>query len=91
MVLRLTNDEVDLMRNALLDLVRTLRSEESVHCGGASCAAIELCRKRLRLETLLEALEEQRIAMNRSTLPGRVETMPLRREVAPEQWPELVA
>jgi hypothetical protein len=60
MVLRLTNDEVALMRTALLDSVRSIREQERVRCGSASGAGIELCRKRLCLEALLDSLCEQK-------------------------------
>lgn len=91
MVLRVTNDEVELMRTALLDSVRSIRAEERVHCGGASRAGIELCRKRLRLEALLDAVDEQRSAMARAASAGRVETIHLRATPSPDRFPELAA
>jgi hypothetical protein len=90
MVLRLTNDELDLMRTALVDNIRSIRNEERVQCGGASCAAIELCRKRLRLEALLESVDEH-ARMVRSTPGARIQPMPLRRKLPPDFYPELVA
>ena len=89
MVLRLTNEETNLMKTALLDSIRAIREEERRRCGGASCAGIELCQKRLRLEALLDAVDEQyRTATSRAASGHRVETIPLR---STEYFPELVA
>lgn len=91
MVLRLTDEEMELMKTSLLDSVRSIRQEERVHCGGASCAGIELCQKRLLLEALLESVEEQRVETSARAASGdRVKTMPVRR-MAWSDTPELVA
>ena len=91
MVLRLKNDELDLMRAALLESIRDVRDDERVHCGGPSASGIELCRKRLRLEALLEAIDEQRASLAKAGSVTRVETIPLRRTGQPDGVPQLVA
>ena len=91
MVLRLTNEEIDLMKTTLLDSVRAIRQEERVKCAGPSCSGIQLCQKRLRLEALLETVDEQRAAVARAASANRIETIPLRRTSSPDYFPELVA
>ena len=56
MTLELNCEQANLMKTALLEYQRHLREQERLHCAGLSTTGIELCQKRLVLESLLTAV-----------------------------------
>ena len=52
MILRLTNNEVDLMKEALDAYARSLQAKARPMCAGYSADAITLCCRRLEAEAL---------------------------------------
>ena len=57
MTLELNNEQANLMKAALVEYQRSLRQQERMHCAGLSTTGIELCQKRLVLESLLTAVD----------------------------------
>lgn len=58
MVLKLTVDEMEIMKKALDQYCKALRTEARPHCAGRSALGIELCIQRINAETLLEQLNQ---------------------------------
>ena len=59
MGLKLNGEQIELMRTALLEYQREIRDQERYHCAGLSNVGIELCRKRLVLESILFEIDIQ--------------------------------
>ena len=57
MGLMLNGEQLQLMRTALLEYQRGVREQERYHCAGPSNVGIELCRRRLVLESILSEIE----------------------------------
>ena len=59
MGLTLNGEQLQMMRTALAEYQRGLRAQERYHCAGPSSVGIELCRRRLVLESILSEIERQ--------------------------------
>lgn len=59
MGLTLNGEQVELMRTALLEYQREIRDQERYHCAGPSSLGIELCRRRLVLDSILSEIDHQ--------------------------------
>jgi hypothetical protein len=58
MILRLSNEQVELMRTALRnEHAKVLQEFAHLHCVGYSPAGIELCQQRSRIDALLHQLD----------------------------------
>jgi hypothetical protein len=56
MTLTLSQQEFDLMQDALLEYSRSLRDQARPHCAGYSATGMDLCAKRLAIEALVDGL-----------------------------------
>ena len=56
MTLNLAKDELEVVRTALLDYAGKLRERAHQHCANYSPVGIDLCRTRIRVESLLDRL-----------------------------------
>ena len=75
MGLRLNGEQIELMRTALVEYQRGIRDQEKYHCSGPSSVGIELCRRRLVLESILSEIEHQNHAAAASYGGPRVESI----------------
>ena len=75
MGLRLNDEQIDLMRTALQEYQRGIRDQERYHCAGPSSVGIELCRRRLVLESILSEIDHQNQAAAAHYGGPRVETI----------------
>ena len=57
MILRLSENEFNLMQDALLAYSRSLRDQARPHCAGYSATGIDLCAKRLAIEALVDGFQ----------------------------------
>jgi hypothetical protein len=81
MILRLSNDELELMRTALRnEHARVLQEFAHLHCAGYSPAGIKLCQQRSRIEALLHNLDYRPAELSTVEAgPGAGEVVPIRR------------
>jgi hypothetical protein len=77
MTLRLTDEEIDLIRDALVAYTKILNEQARPHCAGYSTEGIALCCRRMNVETL--AVE---LAHRRSALPVTPDAMALQAGIA---------
>ena len=59
MGLTLNGEQIEMMRNALIEYQRGMRDQERYHCAGPSSVGIELCRRRAVLESILSEIDDQ--------------------------------
>jgi hypothetical protein len=79
MTLRLTVDELEAVRKALLnEHGRLVKYFADLHCTGYSAAAIQVCCERSRIEALLDRLEMPQVPVQAvaSTTSGRPSSLP---------------
>ena len=57
MVLKLTQQEIDITRTALILYSRTLNEQSRPHCAGYSTTGIDLCVRRMNVEALVYRME----------------------------------
>lgn len=62
LTLTLNQEQTELMRSALLEYQRSIRQQERYHCSGPSAVGIELCQRRLVLDSILNEVEAQELA-----------------------------
>ena len=94
MGLRMNREQIELMRTALLEYQRGIRDQERYHCAGPSSVGIELCRRRLVLESILSEIDHQNRAAAAAAYTGpKVEPIrPANRlRVAPTFEPDYAA
>ena len=59
LTLNLNDEQMELMRTALLEYQRSIRQQERYHCSGPSAVGIGLCQRRLVLDSILNQVEAQ--------------------------------
>jgi hypothetical protein len=65
LTLNLNNEQMALMRTALLEYQRSIRQQERYHCSGPSAVGIGLCQRRLVLESILSEVDAQEVSSSR--------------------------
>ena len=90
---RLNGEQIELMRSALLEYQRGIRDQERYHCAGPSSVGIELCRRRLVLESILSEIDHQSHAAAAAVTGPKVEAIrPTSRiRIAANSEPDYVA
>ena len=58
MQLRLTGNEIEILRSALDQYHRSTRDQARQHCGSYSTVGIQLCQRRAQIEALLDQLNQ---------------------------------
>ena len=92
MGLRLNGEQLQLMRSALVEYQRGIRDQERYHCAGPSPVGIELCRRRLVLESILCEIKVQDRAAVSAERPKVEPIRPANRlRVAPTFEPDYAA